>query len=829
MTKLPEEVDTFIQEAVTYPDSFEAFAKFQTAKEKAEANAPAVKFKAAKSTCQTLRTKSYKDCGVAFCDAKKTCGHECKVPYGQGPAQIVPLHKSGAHFYKVQEVSAKEHNVKEDYAKKMAKKELEDKAELQEKKAYKEKVAEENKKNELKKKARDKAEKVQKEINAKERDSKELKTKAESAALEAQVLFKCTATADKVFASCSAEKAQEKVDKALAKAAALKKAELAQEASIQKEVKHKAAVAGVNMTEAEYKSEKILDQEDSSTTKLLTDTTNAANATNLQAQIAARVAEALAHEADVESANATMYQTTLDQTLAKDTEEGLDMVVPEELKPEVATDLNYAAVAIPAGGQPDPAAGDLLAGRRLLSEDGAGYGSGSGSAASAVGWAPRGGACRGSSASDIGSVGTDFVKLSKSIADCKDACQSDATCKAVEVRAGNHCELWSTLPQFSSTSTAHQCIAIIRSAGMGDETVPEAAPVPEATSIKIGTDAEEDEESTEGGTESDSDFENKIASLSDTESTQKATVAKDHTALEDVRNDAALQVNATNKADQALESAEAKFNNADANFQNEDNSARLHAAKAAFVESQVKAVDSYVKTHQGDLHKTNCTQEKKYAFDVCIGRNAYGLEVRQAKASEAARLLAKKYKGVMAKDFKVVLESNSTFLEEKAKIKFAELAVKDDQKKLVDDKDDLSETQTQIKEQKEKLAASKAAQAQAQEEARAAAALGNEANGLPANTTEEQLYAIQQDLYEVSLIQEETEEDFVTESHHGRKLLNDDNEVQSGGANEVETTEPGEKPSEECTAATDTAYGTCQTVVNTAYEQCLHLYEEALK
>lgn len=745
MTKLPEEVDTFIQEAVTYPDSFEAFAKFQTAKEKAEANAPAVKFKAAKSTCQTLRTKSYKDCGVAFCDAKKTCGHECKVPYGQGPAQIVPLHKSGAHFYKVQEVSAKEHNVKEDYAKKMAKKELEDKAELQEKKAYKEKVAEENKKNELKKKARDKAEKVQKEINAKERDSKELKTKAESAALEAQVLFKCTATADKVFASCSAEKAQEKVDKALAKAAALKKAELAQEASIQKEVKHKAAVAGVNMTEAEYKSEKILDQEDSSTTKLLTDTTNAANATNLQAQIAARVAEALAHEADVESANATMYQTTLDQTLAKDTEEGLDMVVPEELKPEVATDLNYAAVAIPAGGQPDPAAGDLLAGRRLLSEDGAGYGSGSGSAASA------------------------------------------------------------------------------------DETVPEAAPVPEATSIKIGTDAEEDEESTEGGTESDSDFENKIASLSDTESTQKATVAKDHTALEDVRNDAALQVNATNKADQALESAEAKFNNADANFQNEDNSARLHAAKAAFVESQVKAVDSYVKTHQGDLHKTNCTQEKKYAFDVCIGRNAYGLEVRQAKASEAARLLAKKYKGVMAKDFKVVLESNSTFLEEKAKIKFAELAVKDDQKKLVDDKDDLSETQTQIKEQKEKLAASKAAQAQAQEEARAAAALGNEANGLPANTTEEQLYAIQQDLYEVSLIQEETEEDFVTESHHGRKLLNDDNEVQSGGANEVETTEPGEKPSEECTAATDTAYGTCQTVVNTAYEQCLHLYEEALK
>lgn len=745
MTKLPEEVDTFIQEAVTYPDSFEAFAKFQTAKEKAEANAPAVKFKAAKSTCQTLRTKSYKDCGVAFCDAKKTCGHECKVPYGQGPAQIVPLHKSGAHFYKVQEVSAKEHNVKEDYAKKMAKKELEDKAELQEKKAYKEKVAEENKKNELKKKARDKAEKVQKEINAKERDSKELKTKAESAALEAQVLFKCTATADKVFASCSAEKAQEKVDKALAKAAALKKAELAQEASIQKEVKHKAAVAGVNMTEAEYKSEKILDQEDSSTTKLLTDTTNAANATNLQAQIAARVAEALAHEADVESANATMYQTTLDQTLAKDTEEGLDMVVPEELKPEVATDLNYAAVAIPAGGQPDPAAGDLLAGRRLLSEDGAGYGSGSGSAASA------------------------------------------------------------------------------------DETVPEAAPVPEATSIKIGTDAEEDEESTEGGTESDSDLENKIASLSDTESTQKATVAKDHTALEDVRNDAALQVNATNKADQALESAEAKFNNADANFQNEDNSARLHAAKAAFVESQVKAVDSYVKTHQGDLHKTNCTQEKKYAFDVCIGRNAYGLEVRQAKASEAARLLAKKYKGVMAKDFKVVLESNSTFLEEKAKIKFAELAVKDDQKKLVDDKDDLSETQTQIKEQKEKLAASKAAQAQAQEEARAAAALGNEANGLPANTTEEQLYAIQQDLYEVSLIQEETEEDFVTESHHGRKLLNDDNEVQSGGANEVETTEPGEKPSEECTAATDTAYGTCQTVVNTAYEQCLHLYEEALK
>jgi len=745
MTKLPEEVDTFIQEAVTYPDSFEAFAKFQTAKEKAEANAPAVKFKAAKSTCQTLRTKSYKDCGVAFCDAKKTCGHECKVPYGQGPAQIVPLHKSGAHFYKVQEVSAKEHNVKEDYAKKMAKKELEDKAELQEKKAYKEKVAEENKKNELKKKARDKAEKVQKEINAKERDSKELKTKAESAALEAQVLFKCTATADKVFASCSAEKAQEKVDKALAKAAALKKAELAQEASIQKEVKHKAAVAGVNMTEAEYKSEKILDQEDSSTTKLLTDTTNAANATNLQAQIAARVAEALAHEADVESANATMYQTTLDQTLAKDTEEGLDMVVPEELKPEVATDLNYAAVAIPAGGQPDPAAGDLLAGRRLLSEDGAGYGSGSGSAASA------------------------------------------------------------------------------------DETVPEAAPVPEATSIKIGTDAEEDEESTEGGTESDSDLENKIASLSDTESTQKATVAKDHTALEDVRNDAALQVNVTNKADQALESAEAKFNNADANFQNEDNSARLHAAKAAFVESQVKAVDSYVKTHQGDLHKTNCTQEKKYAFDVCIGRNAYGLEVRQAKASEAARLLAKKYKGVMAKDFKVVLESNSTFLEEKAKIKFAELAVKDNQKKLVDDKDDLSETQTQIKEQKEKLAASRAAQAQAQEEARAAAALGNEANGLPANTTEEQLYAIQQDLYEVSLIQEETEEDFVTESHHGRKLLNDDNEVQSGGANEVETTEPGEKPSEECTAATDTAYGTCQTVVNTAYEQCLHLYEEALK
>jgi len=635
--------------------------------------------------------------------------------------------------------------VKEDYAKKMAKKELEDKAELQEKKAYKEKVAEENKKNELKKKARDKAEKVQKEINAKERDSKELKTKAESAALEAQVLFKCTATADKVFASCSAEKAQEKVDKALAKAAALKKAELAQEASIQKEVKHKAAVAGVNMTEAEYKSEKILDQEDSSTTKLLTDTTNAANATNLQAQIAARVAEALAHEADVESANATMYQTTLDQTLAKDTEEGLDMVVPEELKPEVATDLNYAAVAIPAGGQPDPAAGDLLAGRRLLSEDGAGYGSGSGSAASA------------------------------------------------------------------------------------DETVPEAAPVPEATSIKIGTDAEEDEESTEGGTESDSDLENKIASLSDTESTQKATVAKDHTALEDVRNDAALQVNVTNKADQALESAEAKFNNADANFQNEDNSARLHAAKAAFVESQVKAVDSYVKTHQGDLHKTNCTQEKKYAFDVCIGRNAYGLEVRQAKASEAARLLAKKYKGVMAKDFKVVLESNSTFLEEKAKIKFAELAVKDNQKKLVDDKDDLSETQTQIKEQKEKLAASRAAQAQAQEEARAAAALGNEANGLPANTTEEQLYAIQQDLYEVSLIQEETEEDFVTESHHGRKLLNDDNEVQSGGANEVETTEPGEKPSEECTAATDTAYGTCQTVVNTAYEQCLHLYEEALK
>ena len=37
------------------------------------------------------------------------------------------------------------------------------------------------------------------------------------------------------------------------------------------------------------------------------------------------------------------------------------------------------------------------------------------------------------------------------------------------------------------------------------------------------------------------------------------------------------------------------------------------------------------------------------------------------------------------------------------------LIAQDNQKKLVDDKDDLSETQTQIKEQKEKLAASRVA------------------------------------------------------------------------------------------------------------------------
>jgi hypothetical protein len=70
------------------------------------------------------------------------------------------------------------------------------------------------------------------------------------------------------------------------------------------------------------------------------------------------------------------------------------------------------------------------------------------------------GACRVDSPTNAGTQPDDFQAVSVgSVDECHDECDVDPLCLAVEVtNSGGHCEKWFTIPQFTSSSTAYQCI-----------------------------------------------------------------------------------------------------------------------------------------------------------------------------------------------------------------------------------------------------------------------------------------------------------------------------------------------------------------------------------
>lgn len=310
----------------------------------------------------------------------------------------------------------------------------------------------------------------------------------------------------------------------------------------------------------------------------------------------------------------------------------------------------------------------------------------------------------------------------------------------------------------------------------------------------------------------------------------EATVATDTDSLAGERTAASLAVNQTAIADETLIKAEDAFKNDKLDEENKDSIARLHASKAAYAEAKVRAVDSYVATHQGDLHKTNCSEEKKFTFNVCFGRAAYKGQLLQTDQAKECREKADAYQKKMGDDYAVVLEANKTYEGVLHSEEAAEAQVKVTQKQLVEDQKELAAAQEEMREMKAKLAQKVAAQKKAEDEAAAAAAMAAVMGGTPAasvNATEEEteLYSSQAELYEQLLQQPMA--DLIIDDAEGRHLLSMD--TPTGEPDEDEYTDGHtDKEPEECTAASNKAFGECQQVVDMAYAGCTQLFKNAI-
>lgn len=311
----------------------------------------------------------------------------------------------------------------------------------------------------------------------------------------------------------------------------------------------------------------------------------------------------------------------------------------------------------------------------------------------------------------------------------------------------------------------------------------------------------------------------------------EATVATDTDSLTGEREAAALAVNQTAIADETLIKAEDAFKNDKLDEENMDNIARLHASKAAYAEAKVRAVDSYVSTHQGDLHKTNCSEEKKFSFNVCFGRASYKGQLLQTDQAKECREKANAYQAKMGDDYAVILDANKTYEGVLHSEEAAEAQVKVTQKQLVEDQKELAAAQEEMREMKAKLAAKVAAQKKAEDEAAAAAAMaavmGGSAASLNATEEETELYSAQAELYE-ELLQQPTADLIIEEDAEdgGRRLLATPG---SGEPDEDEYTDGHtDKEPEECTAASNKAFGECQQVVDMAYAGCTQLFKNAI-
>jgi len=325
------------------------------------------------------------------------------------------------------------------------------------------------------------------------------------------------------------------------------------------------------------------------------------------------------------------------------------------------------------------------------------------------------------------------------------------------------------------------------------------------------------------------------------------TIDTDATTLEADRAIASSKVNATAKADATLLAAEDVFKNHKLDEEQQDQQARFHASKAALSEAQTVAVDSYVGSHQGELHKTNCTEEKKFAFDVCYGRAAYKGQLFQTKAAKESRTKAQEYQTKMGVDYADILNKNASYVEEEGKEEEAEKTVKDAQKKMEEDSKALQEAKETVREMKAKLAAKIQKAKQAAEDASAAdamaKAMGNtnpaveaadaaatdsadaakaaaadvaEATANTTTTSEEmELYSVQAELFE-DLLQQPTADLIEDDSHPGRRLLQDE-DAADGIVPE----------SHECVEASQAAFGQCKKVVDTAYVGCTGLFNGA--
>lgn len=321
-----------------------------------------------------------------------------------------------------------------------------------------------------------------------------------------------------------------------------------------------------------------------------------------------------------------------------------------------------------------------------------------------------------------------------------------------------------------------------------------------------------------------------------------ATLHHDHEVLEDAQLKASAAVNATGNANIALTNAEDAFKTAHADEQDNDNNARLHASHAALVESKVKATDSYVGTHRGALHQTSCAEEKKFAFDVCFGRNAYKGQLLQTGKAKESRAKADMYKKKMGKDYAIVLKSNATLISDEEAEHAAELLVQNMTAKLNEDGDKLMKAETEYKSEVAEQKAAEAKAAAAAEEAAAAAA----AAGGPGAAAEEAsadadageavadaaptgsaagapigMYEAESALY-AELLEEEPEYTHEAED----EFIDTESIVPETANRKLLTTDPRHGPDVEgkCLESTNAAFNTCEKDVDGAYAACTKIY-----
>jgi hypothetical protein len=320
-----------------------------------------------------------------------------------------------------------------------------------------------------------------------------------------------------------------------------------------------------------------------------------------------------------------------------------------------------------------------------------------------------------------------------------------------------------------------------------------------------------------------------------------ATLVHDHQELVADQEKAAADVNATGEANIALTNAEDAFKTAHANEQDNDNNARLHASHAALVESKVKATDSYVGTHRGALHQTSCAEEKKFAFDVCFGRNAYKGQLLQTGKAKESRAKADKYKALMGKDYAIVLKSNATLISDEEAEHAAELLVQNMTAKLNEDGDALAKAETEYKsEVAEQKAAQAKAAAAAEEAAAAAAAQGGaaaaeeeasadaDANEAVAEAAPTGSAAVPTSMYEAeSALYAQLIEEEPKYTHESEDQFIDTETIVPETANrKLLTTDPRHGPDVEgkCLESTNAAFDTCEKDVDNAYAACTKIY-----